>query len=121
MNRLILPGIAGMIALIAAGCSSNSSNPGTPSAQATNVSIVLNSSNLTTTAYNPNPVTIARGGTVMWINNDTTPHTSTADGGLWNSGNLAAGASFSMTFPNTGSFPYHCTLHPGMVGTVNVQ
>jgi plastocyanin len=26
-----------------------------------------------------------------------------------------------MTFPSAGSFPYHCSLHPGMVGTVTVQ
>jgi plastocyanin len=26
-----------------------------------------------------------------------------------------------MTFPSAGSFPYHCSIHPGMVGTVTVQ
>ena len=110
-----------VFAICAAGCSSSSSNPTNPSNPATSVSIVANSQNLTTNAYNPNPVTIARGGTVTWVNNDTIPHTSTSDSGAWNSGNLAAGASFSMTFPNSGSYPYHCTLHPGMVGTVTVQ
>jgi plastocyanin len=26
-----------------------------------------------------------------------------------------------MTFPSAGTFPYHCSIHPGMVGTVTVQ
>jgi hypothetical protein len=26
-----------------------------------------------------------------------------------------------MTFPSAGSFPYHCSIHPGMIATVTVQ
>ena len=85
------------------------------------MSIVSGSSNLTTTAYAPNPVSIAVGGTVTWINNDNTAHTATSSNGSFDSGNIAAGGRFSRTFTSAGSFPYHCTLHPGMVGTVNVQ
>jgi len=113
--------IASLAALLAfsAGCSSSTTaptpTPGTP------VSIVTGSSNLTTTAYNPNPVSVAVGGTVTWTNNDTTAHTSTGDNGSWNSGSIAPGASFSMTFATAGTFTYHCTIHPGMVGTVTVQ
>ena len=77
------------------------------------VSIVSGSSNLTTTAYSPNPVTVSVGGTVTWMNNDNTAHTSTANGGAFDSATIAPGASFSRTFPTAGSFPYHCTLHPG--------
>jgi plastocyanin len=76
---------------------------------------------MTTTAYAPNPVTVAVGGTVTWTNNDTTTHTSTGDGGTWDSGNIAPGATFTRTFSSAGSFRYHCTIHPGMIGTVNVQ
>jgi len=57
----------------------------------------------------------------MWTNNDTIAHTSTADGGAWNSGTIAAGGTFSRTFTAAGSFPYHCAIHPGMIGTVTVQ
>jgi plastocyanin len=55
------------------------------------------------------------------VNNDTTTHTSTGSNGAWDSGSIAPGASFSRTFPAAGSFTYHCTIHPGMVGTVTVQ
>lgn len=38
-----------------------------------------------------------------------------------NSGNIASGGGqFQHTFANAGSFPYHCTIHPGMTGTVTV-
>jgi len=94
---------------------SPSPTPGQP------VSIVRGSSTLTTNAYAPNPIAVATGSTVTWTNNDTTAHTSTATDGSWNSGTMAPGASFSRAFPAPGTFPYHCTLHPGMVGTVVVQ
>jgi plastocyanin len=84
-------------------------------------SIVSGARNLTTTAYAPNPIAVAVGGTVTWTNGDTITHTSTGDGGTWDSGNIAPGATFSRTFSSAGSFRYHCTLHPGMIGTVNVQ
>jgi plastocyanin len=44
-----------------------------------------------------------------------------ANAGAWNSGSIAPGGKFSMTFTVAGSFPYHCSIHPGMVGTVTVQ
>ena len=40
-------------------------------------------STMTTTAFNPNPITVSVGGTVTWTNNDSTSHTSTANGGAW--------------------------------------
>lgn len=103
---------------------SSSPPPATPDPQTTPgtpTSIVAGASLLTTTAYAPSPVTVAVGGTVTWTNNDTTTHTSTANNGAWNSGNIAPGGKFSATFPSAGSFTYHCAIHPGMVGTVTVQ
>jgi plastocyanin len=64
---------------------------------------------------------VSAGTTVTWSNGDTITHTATADGGQFNSGAIAAGGKFSFTFQTTGTFPYHCTIHPGMVGTVVVQ
>jgi len=77
--------------------------------------------NLTTTAFSPNPLSVAAGTTVTWINNDVTTHDSRADNGSFNTGLISPGASASVTFSTAGSFVYHCTIHPGMVGTVTVQ
>lgn len=92
-----------------------------PTPAANTVSIVAGSATKTTTAYSPNPVTLAAGGTVTWVNNDTTTHTSTADGGAWASGSIAPGGQFSRTFGTAGTFTYHCSIHPNMIGTVQVQ
>jgi len=74
---------------------------------------------MTTTAYSPSPVTVAVGGSVTWTNNDNTAHTST--GSSWNSGAISPGGKYTMTFSSAGTFVYHCTIHPGMTGTVTVQ
>jgi plastocyanin len=39
----------------------------------------------------------------------------------WSSGTVAPGGQFSFAFQTAGTFPYHCTIHPGMVGTVVVR
>jgi plastocyanin len=82
---------------------------------------VVNASLMTSTAFNPNPINVSVGGTVTWRNNDSTTHTSTANNGVWNSGAIPPGGSFSTQFNTAGSFPYHCTIHPNMIGVVNVQ
>ena len=117
--------VTGLILFLTA-CGSSSSSTTTPSspspsAGGTPVSIVSGASILTATAFAPNPITVGLGGSVTWTNRDNTTHTATATDGGWNSGNIAPGGTFTRTFPTAGSFPYHCTLHPGMVGTVVVQ
>jgi hypothetical protein len=71
-------------------------------------------------AFVPEDVTINVGDTVMWTNNDPFAHTTTSDSGVWDSGSLSSGATFSFTFTTAGSFPYHCTIHPTMIGTITV-
>lgn len=71
--------------------------------------------------FQPSPVTINLGDSVKWTNQDAAPHTSTSDTALWDSGNLATGASFTRRFDKSGKFTYHCTIHPGMTGTVIVR
>ena len=61
------------------------------------------------------------GGTVTWINKDTMSHTVTSDTGLFDSGILSTGATWSHTFTTPGMYPYHCTPHPQMTGTIVVQ
>jgi len=111
--------------LFAAGCGQSSTyTPPTmpsPTTGGSTVSIVAGSQTLTTNAYNPNPITISAGMTVTWKNNDNTSHTSTSSSAAWDSGVMAPGATFSHTFPSAGTFAYHCSLHPNMVGTVTVQ
>jgi plastocyanin len=110
----------GLTSSLACGSSSSTTSP-TPVSSGPTISIVMNASTMTTTAYQPNPMTVTIGSTVTWVNNDVTTHTSVAEAGAWNSGNIAPGASFSRMFVTTGTFTYHCSIHPGMVGTLTVQ
>jgi plastocyanin len=97
-----------------------------PPAGGTKVSIVQGAVSKTTDAYDPNPVQAKAGDTVTWTNNDSTPHTATSgqDGkpnGTFDFSTMAQGKSFSFTFDKAGEYPYFCTLHPNMVGTVSVS
>lgn len=78
--------------------------------------------------YVPNKVTVSKGGTVTWTNDDDTLHTVTSgtpEGG--NSGTdfdspyIVAGKAFEHTFDSKGSFDYYCSLHPFMKGKVIVN
>ena len=72
-------------------------------------------------AFNPATTTAAAGSKVTWTNSDTTAHTVTFDDGSADSGNIAVGATFDHTFATAGTFPYHCTIHSQMHGSVTVS
>ena len=57
----------------------------------------------------------------MWSNTDSTTHDMVSDTGVWDSGRVAPGGGFTFTFTSKGTYPYHCTIHPSMTGTIVVQ
>lgn len=71
-------------------------------------------------AFDPATTTVLVGDTVTWRNEDSAPHTATADDGSFDTGNVASGADASVTFDTAGTFAYTCTIHPSMRGTVVV-
>lgn len=74
--------------------------------------------------YQPQDLRVPVGTTVTWVNNDSAPHTVTANDGRFDSKRLDPGQSFSYTFDQVGTFPYYCLFHgspgTGMTGTVTV-
>ncbi len=78
---------------------------------------------ITNYAYHPADITVTKGTTITWSNGTNIVHTVTADSGMFDSGNVNPGKSFSYTFSQAGTFPYHCTYHValGMRGTVTVK
>ena len=75
--------------------------------------------------YQPDPLEIAAGTTVVWTNQDAAPHTVTHGtyvkrGGAFDSGTRTQGQSFAFTFAKAGNYPYTCIIHPEMIGTVKV-
>jgi plastocyanin len=72
-------------------------------------------------AFAPATITVPVGTQVVWTNKQAgVPHTTTSDTGVWDSGILNTGATFSFTFKEAGTFAYHCNVHPTMHGTVVV-
>ena len=67
--------------------------------------------------YAQQVLTIAAGTTVEWENEDTAPHTVTADDGTFDSGNMNKGDQFKFTFTSPGTYLYYCTYHGGPGGT----
>ena len=74
-------------------------------------------------AFSPSKIEVQAGTTVTWTNDDAVPHTVTstksddvdsATSGLFDSGTLQPGESFSYTFKKAGDYPYECTIHASM-------
>jgi plastocyanin len=74
-------------------------------------------------SYQPADIVLVIGvnNTVTWVNNDGVPHTVTATDSSFDSGNLPPGATWSHTFNSAGQFPYVCSYHYWMKGTVTVE
>jgi len=80
-------------------------------------------------AFTPGSLVVPLGTTVTWINRDNTAHTvtGTVGGGTATatnspmSGTLQPGQSYSFRFGQTGTFPYHCSIHPSMTAAIVVS
>ncbi|HXQ88354.1 MAG TPA: cupredoxin domain-containing protein [Solirubrobacterales bacterium] len=70
--------------------------------------------------YQPDPVVVQVDGKVIWQNQDSAPHTATADDGSFDTGTIEKGKLGSETFKEAGTFSYFCEIHPTMHGTVEV-
>ena len=70
--------------------------------------------------YEPASLTVKRGDTVVWRNDDPFPHTVTARG-AFDSGSIAARRQWKFVARKAGKFDYLCTLHPSMTGTLIVE
>ncbi len=132
--RIKLLALIAPLAIVAA-CSSKSSNvtgtdttgTHTPNPPANAVTVTIRDFNFT-----PQTATVAMGGKVTWVNQGPSVHEVVADsvsGMTFHSGQIAAGntatgataGTFSVTFPNKGTFTYSDPSSPGMKGSVVVR
>jgi plastocyanin len=108
---------AAMLALAAAGCTASPPESSRevpadagPVADDPTVAVLGRS-------FDPETLVVTEGTTVTWVWEDTSAHDVVGDG--FDSGIQSTG-TFVFTFDETGTYPYVCTLHPGMDGTVVV-
>ena len=71
--------------------------------------------------YAPTIYNVTVGTTLTWVNHDSSTHSVTEDNGLFDSGPIPPGGSFSYTFTQAGTYQYACSYHPWMTGTIVVQ
>ena len=124
MRPALALSILGLAALAAtaAACSDDNNNGNTPTGD---VTITSGASTKTTTAFAPNPYTrslaSSSGGEVTWVNVDGVVHDIESDAALWDSGDMSRNETFSFTFTTPGTYTYHYSIHPGMVGTIQID
>ena len=122
MKRLLLPAGLATLTLGVAACggggysSSSTSAPSnaSPPAGAITINVVRENGNQ---SFSPNPATVPTGQTVVWHNVDTTTHRVVLNDGKLDTGNLGPGA-FSEPMTLGAPTPYHCSIHPDMVGSL---
>ena len=66
-------------------------------------------------------ILVRRGAVVTWTNSGPSAHRIVADSGLFDKGQMAAGQSVAESFPQPGTYAYHCAIHPAMRGRIVVQ
>ncbi|WP_268543007.1 plastocyanin/azurin family copper-binding protein [Candidatus Nitrosotenuis cloacae] len=78
--------------------------------------------------FAPNPIKISVDEDVTWLNYDVVVHTVTSGNpasggsdGVFDSGLITTGKSYTYKFEETGKFSYFCTVHPWMTGIVVVE
>ena len=71
--------------------------------------------------YVPATLTVPVGTLVTWTNKDPDVHTVTSYAGLFDSGPLSWGQTFSYNFTQPGSFDYYCSTHLEMTGKIIVR
>ena len=97
-----------------------SANPANTGANTANPAPAQTSSvNIQNFAFSPSALTITKGATVTWTNNDSAPHQIAS--ATFNSQALSQGQTYSFTFTQPGTYSYSCSIHPSMTGTITVQ
>ncbi|MFI1093614.1 cupredoxin domain-containing protein [Streptomyces sp. NPDC020917] len=119
--------VSGACLLLAlTGCSNSSSGGGSGSTTGASPSAPANSPNhliIQSFAFRPTTLPVAPGAVVTVTNADQTAHTVTANSsGAFDTGTIAPGRTVTFTAPKaTGTYAYHCTIHPFMKGTLTVR
>ncbi len=113
-----------LITLTTAGCKDNSTDTYNGGGSSTPPDDQVWMQN---TSFNAKNKTITAGTKITWVNKDSFNHTVTSGtagnpDGLFDSGSLGSGGTFSYTFTTAGTYNYYCRIHQSvMTGKIVVQ
>jgi plastocyanin len=74
-----------------------------------------------TSRFEPETLSVVAGDTLVWVNKDLVAHTATSKPGVFDSGLIAPGKSWTYRTKRVGDFAYTCTYHPTMNGMLRVK
>ena len=117
LSALVLPALLAALALAIAGLVAAGKSV-TARAQPAPGTMEVKIDNFT---FGPGQLTVMVGTTITWTNRDDIPHTVVSTDKVFKSKVLDTDEKFSFTFSTPGTFPYFCSIHPKMTGTVVVQ
>lgn len=130
----VTAGLALAVSLALAACSSSSGATAAPGAS-TGASAGASAAAASTCAVStsaagtpaqiksfafPTGLTVKAGDAIAWSNGDAVGHTVTFDDGTCASGTIAPGSTVTISYTVPGSYPFHCSIHASMKGTLVV-
>ena len=96
-------------------CAAQAADVKQPAAAATHTVTIENMQ------FNPSQLEVHRGDRIVWVNKDLFPHTVTAVSKAFDSGSIAADASWTYVAGKKGDYAYGCNFHPNMKGNIRVR
>lgn len=107
------------ILILLGGCSYYQTQTQSSQTKTTAPTATANSVTIQNFAFSPAELKVKAGATVIWVNNDSAPHTIKS--ATFNSATLANGDKFEFKFDKAGTFDYACSIHPSMKGKIIVE
>jgi plastocyanin len=123
--------LVGALAVVwLAACGGNTTSPGSGSTSSTSVGVA--GANLGTAtdkisatgqlAFEPAMLTVHVGDIIQWTNTASFEHTITFDSeSSLSDPSLQPGGTWEVKFTTAGTYQFHCSIHPQMVGTIVVS
>lgn len=117
-NILWIAGSAAIVSIVVLLVSVGSPGVAAKTPQAAPATVEVKIDNF---SFGPAELKVTAGTTVTWTNHDDIPHTVVSTDKVFKSKVLDTDEKFTYTFDKAGTYPYFCSIHPKMTGTVVVE
>ena len=119
MRSILLVVLVAVTATVACGGGGGSSSNGGPTAPSNATTLTIRGQS-GDQSFSPNPAAVSVGNMVAWRNADNTMHHIVSNDGSLDTGDIAPGTTSTALRLAVNGANYHCTIHPEMVGSINM-